>query len=158
MLRSSSHRVSPDARGSVTVIVALGMAGLVGLLSLAVDLAQFYVVKNELQNTADAAALAGAKQLLQAKPGNNSVVSICCSEAVTAAQNCASRNQSSGQPMTISDQLTQIAEFKKRGFIPGKNSYTRADGTVMVEITPGNFVNEQVAKGLGVKRKGMVDA
>ena len=60
--------------------------------------------------------------------------------------------------MTISDQLTQIAEFKKRGFEPGKNSYTRADGTVMVEITPGNFVNEQVAKGLGVKRKGTVDA
>jgi Flp pilus assembly protein TadG len=111
MLRSSSHRVSPDERGSVTVIVALGMLGLVGLLSLAVDLAQFYVVKNELQNTADAAALAGAKQLLQAKPGSNSVVSICCSEAVTAAQNCASRNQSSGQPMTVSPQDVAVGQW-----------------------------------------------
>ena len=31
------------------------------------------------------------------------------------------------------------------GFRPGRNSYTREDGAVMVEVRPGVFVNEQVA-------------
>lgn len=47
------------------------------------------------------------------------------------------------------DQLKQIEEAQQRGFKPG-NSYWR-DATLMVEITPGNYVNEAVARGYGVK-------
>jgi Flp pilus assembly protein TadG len=111
MLRSIFYKASREERGSVVTIVAFGIVALVGLLALAIDLGQLYVVKNELQNVADAAALAGAKQLLQAKSGSNYVVSVYCSEAVTASQDCASRNKSSGQPMTISPEDVVIGQW-----------------------------------------------
>jgi hypothetical protein len=53
--------------------------------------------------------------------------------------------------MNTEDQIKQITQAKKRGFVPG-DSYFR-DGTRMVEITPGTFVNEAKASELGVKPK-----
>ena len=50
-------------KGAVTVLVALTLPVLVGAAALAVDLAYLHVVRNELQNDADAAALAGARAL-----------------------------------------------------------------------------------------------
>lgn len=50
-------------KGAVTVLVALTLPVLVGAAALAVDLAYLHVVRNELQNDADAAALAGARKL-----------------------------------------------------------------------------------------------
>jgi Flp pilus assembly protein TadG len=49
--------------GVVTVLVALTLPVLVGAAALAVDLAYLHVVRSELQNDADAAALAGARKL-----------------------------------------------------------------------------------------------
>lgn len=50
-------------KGAVTVLVALTLPVLVGVAALAVDLAYLHVVRSELQNDADAAALAGARKL-----------------------------------------------------------------------------------------------
>lgn len=50
-------------RGSVLAVSALGMLALVLAVGLCVDLSHFYVVKAELQNAADASALAGASAL-----------------------------------------------------------------------------------------------
>lgn len=50
-------------RGAVAVMVACLVVALIGLLGLVLDLANLYVRKTELQNAADAAALAGARQL-----------------------------------------------------------------------------------------------
>src|ERR1700749_5345606 len=50
-------------RGSVLAMSALGMLALVLALGLCVDVSHFYVVKAELQNAADASALAGASAL-----------------------------------------------------------------------------------------------
>ena len=50
-------------KGAVAVLVALTLPVLVGAAALAVDLAYLHVVRNELQNDADAAALAGARKL-----------------------------------------------------------------------------------------------
>lgn len=58
-------------RGSVTLLVALMLPMLLGLAALVVDIAYLHVVRNELQNDADAAALAGAQHLhstTQAEP------------------------------------------------------------------------------------------
>jgi Flp pilus assembly protein TadG len=52
-----------DQRGATAIVVALSMAALVGMAALAIDLSHLYVVKNELQNAADAGALAGARVL-----------------------------------------------------------------------------------------------
>ena len=58
-IRQFSH----SQKGAVSVLVALTLPVLVGAGALAVDLAYLHVVRNQLQNDADAAALAGARKL-----------------------------------------------------------------------------------------------
>src|ERR1044072_1978561 len=50
-------------RGSVTIMPAILLFGLVLLLSLSIDVSRIYMVRASLQNAADAAALAGAREL-----------------------------------------------------------------------------------------------
>jgi Flp pilus assembly protein TadG len=49
--------------GAIAVVVGIAMTALIGFSALAIDLGHLYVVKNELQNAADAGALAGARVL-----------------------------------------------------------------------------------------------
>ncbi|MBC2695136.1 MAG: hypothetical protein HF982_07660 [Desulfobacteraceae bacterium] len=55
--------VSKNQRGATAIIVGASMFALVGLAALVVDLGNIYVARNELQNAADAGALAGAIML-----------------------------------------------------------------------------------------------
>lgn len=50
-------------RGSIAIYVALLLPVAIGFVALSVDIARALVVRNQLQNAADAAALAGAGQL-----------------------------------------------------------------------------------------------
>ena len=52
-----------DQSGITVVLVALTMAVLIGFAALAVDIGYTLTTKNELQNVADAAALAATRQL-----------------------------------------------------------------------------------------------
>jgi Flp pilus assembly protein TadG len=61
MRRSNSE--NKRERGSVLAMGALGMLTFLLATGMAVDLGHFYLVKSELQNAADAAALAGASAL-----------------------------------------------------------------------------------------------
>ena len=54
---------SRSERGAVSLLVALLMPVVLGVSALAIDLAYVQTVRNELQNAADAAALAGASHL-----------------------------------------------------------------------------------------------
>ncbi|CAB3726835.1 hypothetical protein LMG22037_05240 [Paraburkholderia phenoliruptrix] len=64
MQARKSHRAARERqRGAVAVMTALCLTALVGTTALAVDLGRAWVVRNELQNAADAAALAGAGSL-----------------------------------------------------------------------------------------------
>jgi Flp pilus assembly protein TadG len=49
--------------GAVIILVALVLFILIGVAALAIDLGHQYVVRNQLQNAADAGALAGAEEL-----------------------------------------------------------------------------------------------
>lgn len=69
-------------RGAVAIIVGLSMFVLIGMLALVVDLGHLYVAKTELQNAADAAALAGAKKLNGKLDGVNAAVA----DAIALAQ------------------------------------------------------------------------
>ena len=63
---SSKRHVMPfrhAQRGAVTLLVALSLPVLLGVAALVVDVAYLQLVRIELQNDADAAALAGAKHL-----------------------------------------------------------------------------------------------
>lgn len=61
-------------QGAVAIIVGLSIVILVGMLALVVDLGHLYIAKTELQNAADAAALAGAKELDGTKKGVENAV------------------------------------------------------------------------------------
>lgn len=50
-------------RGAVAIMVGLSLVVLVAMLALVMDLGQLYITRTELQNAADAGALAGAKEL-----------------------------------------------------------------------------------------------
>ncbi len=50
--------------GSVAVITALGLVAFLGIASMAIDMGHLYTTRNELQNVADAAALAAADNLI----------------------------------------------------------------------------------------------
>lgn len=57
------NKLSAKESGSVIIIVAVMMFVLLGIAAFAVDFGYQYVVKNQVQNSADAAALAGADVL-----------------------------------------------------------------------------------------------
>ena len=58
----SKSRLS-ERDGATVIIVALALVMLLGFGAFAVDIGYLYVVRNELQNAADAGALAGAAAL-----------------------------------------------------------------------------------------------
>ncbi len=63
MRLSFGNRRRRGEQGSVLAISAFGMLGFLLATGLCVDISHFYLVKTELQNAADAAALAGASAL-----------------------------------------------------------------------------------------------
>ncbi|MDA2916795.1 pilus assembly protein TadG-related protein, partial [Nitrospinae bacterium AH_259_B05_G02_I21] len=52
-----------DERGVIAVIAVLLLTAMVGMAALVVDLGWLYVVRSELQNGADAGAMAGVVEL-----------------------------------------------------------------------------------------------
>ena len=57
-----------DESGQVIVLIAIGAVFLIGMAALAVDVSHGLVVRNELQNAADASSLAGAGKLFPSGP------------------------------------------------------------------------------------------
>jgi Flp pilus assembly protein TadG len=73
-----------DQKGVYTVLLALMLPALIGSMGLAVDVSHFWLVHGQLQNTADAAVLAGAKDI---NGTSNGRVSATASAGTFAAQN-----------------------------------------------------------------------
>ncbi|RXK80024.1 hypothetical protein EST62_13030 [Chlorobaculum sp. 24CR] len=78
-------------RGIVVIWFALLLPVLFGFMALAIDLARLYQTKVELQNAADAAALAGALAVSSPSPGTFS-----WSNVVPEAQKMAQSNYANG--------------------------------------------------------------
>ncbi|MDT7541625.1 MAG: hypothetical protein QOE33_1529 [Acidobacteriota bacterium] len=68
-LLDANQKMRRSERGSVLIISAFGMLTLLLATGLCVDISHFYLVKTELQNATDAAALAGASALNQHASG-----------------------------------------------------------------------------------------
>lgn len=65
---------APCQRGAVAIMFGLSLLVLFGFMALVFDLGRTYVVRTELQNAADAAALAGAKDLNQRLSGTTQAI------------------------------------------------------------------------------------
>lgn len=80
MSNSSKRNDKKGERGSVLAMSAIGMLSVILAVGLGVDISHLYLTKNELQNAADAAALAGASGLNYDPSG----ITIATDRAVTA--------------------------------------------------------------------------
>jgi Flp pilus assembly protein TadG len=93
-------------RGAVAVIVAITLPVLIGFAALAIDVGQALVARNELQDAADAGALAGARRLGTIYQGLSPAqqVSYTMTNPVpiySDVQNVASQNYGAGRSITV---------------------------------------------------------
>lgn len=85
-------------RGAVAILVALTLCSLIGLLGLVIDLGHQTVRKTELQNAADAAALAGGRELNGKDAGIDAAVQAAVAMAALNASDFAHTAVSLGEP------------------------------------------------------------
>ena len=71
--------------GISLVIVAIFLFLFIGVSALAIDLSHLYLVRNELQNAADAGALAGAKNLYSKDPSAGVVIQVAVAKNAAVA-------------------------------------------------------------------------
>jgi hypothetical protein len=83
-------------KGTMLVLVSAGVLVLLGASALSVDVGYVYVVRNQMQNCADAAVLAGAAGLYD-QPGNYTA----SGKAVMLARDYANRNRYDGKACTL---------------------------------------------------------
>jgi Flp pilus assembly protein TadG len=96
------HRSAAPRAGAVVPLVALMMVFLLGMVAFAVDIGYIAVVQKEMQNAADAAAMAGTSQLLdrnalKGSPNQSAAVS----NARTVAQTYSSKNTGGGVALAL---------------------------------------------------------
>jgi len=106
--------VMQDTRGAVAVMVAIVMVVLFSFGALALDISNAMIARNELQNVADASALAGARQLgmiYQGLPQGTPYTTYVLSDpsaVVSAATTVALANQVRQVPIVINAGDIQI--------------------------------------------------
>src|SRR4030095_13232264 len=88
-------------RGSVTVMTAVLMVGLVLALGLSIDVSRIYMVRTGLQNAADAAALAATRELNSGIGGLADAVIQAKAAALEANKYGINRTGAAGANVTI---------------------------------------------------------
>ena len=72
-------------RGSITVMTALMLTGLVLAVGLSLDVARISMVRAQLQNAADAAALAAARELNSGTTGISAAYTAATASALSSS-------------------------------------------------------------------------
>ena len=95
-------RVSGKQRGQTLILVAVSLLSLLGIAALAIDMTTLYVSKAEIQHAADAAALAGAKALVDSgvtsDPSNASLQGVAQTMAQDYVTAVVAQNKVAGSP------------------------------------------------------------
>jgi len=95
-----------NSRGGVLVLVALLLSVLIGIAALAIDIGYLSTTRNELQNVADAAALAGAGYLgnvyIGLPPAQQPTFNFTRANVVSVVQGIAGKNKA-GVSVSIND-------------------------------------------------------
>lgn len=105
--------------GTTLPIMAVYLLVAVGVLALVIDLGHIFLVKSELQRTADAAALAGALRLMTPSTGLTPGVmpaSVDCSRAITAGEAVGTQNDTDGQPTTLANLAISLGTWNGTAF------------------------------------------
>lgn len=132
-----------EQEGAVIVLIAVLLIVFLGVAALAIDVGNLYVVRNELQNAADAGALAGARQLFLPNGSLNA-------GANQVAHDTAILNKSQRVVVEVNEPLTNNDDvqrghwsFSTRTFTPNSSlaPYTIIGKTNDELDTDTNFVN-----------------
>ena len=120
-----------DERGATLVVVAITLIVLLGFAGLALDVGYWYLIRNELQNAADAGALAGAQVLYinngtQVNPGVSQV-----------ATGVAAQNPSEGG-------LTDVDSVERGHWSFATRTFTSREGTAMQPVSLWNVTSAQL--------------
>lgn len=92
-LIARARRARRDERGAVSVIVAVSMVALLGFVAITVDIGALYAERAELQNGADAAALAVAQECAASKTCTDTTAAApWLASATTTARSLANAN------------------------------------------------------------------
>ena len=83
-----------NQQGSIITLVAIAMIAFIAVLALVFDLGHMHSVRQELQNAAEAGALAGARALFDMPGDLSSKTYPDCTRGVDAAQKAALANKS----------------------------------------------------------------
>lgn len=136
-------RVIKDQNGFALVLLGLTIVVLLGFAALAVDIGYLYAARNELQNAADAAALAGARELGKIYLAGPYVKGTASGgdtyKVFVAAKDVAGKNVAAGESVTI-----QVYAFKKN---QDGTDFINADGKK--EIDPNNVSTDGADVVLG---------
>jgi len=81
--KSFVRRVSKDERGQALPMVAVMMVGMLGMVAMVVDMGDVYYSFHQLQNSTDAAALAGAQSL----PGSAAATAAAAYSSASGGKN-----------------------------------------------------------------------
>lgn len=101
MLKLLTSLRKQKKNGFVVILLAILLPLLIGFIALALDLARVWVVRNELQNAADAAALTGAAALAKPTPSspNTTYANPNWNQASTNALLAVGLNQADGHTL-----------------------------------------------------------
>ena len=96
-------------RGVIVPLAALCLVGLLAFVALALDLGLLMIARNQCQNAADAAAMAGARTLTGDTSTNNNYANVQPNASTAAAA-----NNILNQPIDAATQLTVSATIPSR--------------------------------------------
>ena len=135
-----------NSRGSVLILVAISLVVFIGIAALAIDIGHLSTTRNELQNVADAAALAGAGYLgseyLALPPSAHPSKTFTRAEIEAVVQAVAQQNKAAGISISIdttnTDDLTvglwnpATKQVDANGTDPLTGPYTSPDAVQVV--------------------------
>ncbi len=127
MLQTEKPKQRNSERGSILAVSAFGMLTFLLAVGLCVDISHFYVVKAELQNAADAAALAGASALNSAPTGID--------EATTRAIQEMNGYEFNKESVTINASDVTFAVDFGGPYLDAATAKTKADDIRFVNVT-----------------------
>ena len=94
ILRKESERFAGDVRGGIAITLAVFLPVLLAIVGVAADYAYMVMIRTNLQKAADAAAIAGAREIPLAKDSTSRIRSAALSYAAHALTGDAARDES----------------------------------------------------------------
>jgi Flp pilus assembly protein TadG len=117
-----------NQQGVSAVIIAICIVMLVGFVALAIDVGHLYVARNELQNAADAGALAGAHNLF-----NENMTSVN-EDANQFAYDAAVANLADQSPVEVEDPLSNNGDVQRGHWSFTTRTFTPNDSLEVVPL------------------------